>query len=331
MTGLEGPSGVAVVLPCYNEERNVDKVIREIPQWVDRIVAVDDASSDGTWDVLSGLRDPRLQVHRHERNRGVGGAMRTGYLLALEAGAEIVVKMDGDGQMDPGLLPELIAPLIAAEADYTKGNRFNRVDALAAMPRIRLIGNGVLSFLTKLASGYWSVFDPTNGYTAIRSDTLARLDLERIAESYFFESSMLIQLNTMGAVVRDVDSEARYGDETSTLRIRRVLLEFPRLLGSGLLYRFFWKYMVKDFNALSLCVLTGLPAILFGAIFGGYHWAQSVATGVPATAGTTILAALPIILGSQCLLTALVLDVVYQPRSPLSRGHDVGPAPGNGL
>jgi hypothetical protein len=186
------------------------------------------------------------------------------------------------------------------------------------MPRVRLIGNGLLSFLTKLASGYWSVFDPTNGYTAIRGDVLARLDIESLADRYFFESGMLIQLNTLGAVVRDVDMEARYGDETSSLRVWRILLEFPGLLIGGLLRRFFWRYLVRDFNVLTLCVLTGVPAVLFGVIFGAYHWARSVATGVPATAGTTVLAALPILLGSQCLLTALVLDVIYQPRRPLS-------------
>jgi glycosyltransferase involved in cell wall biosynthesis len=328
MNASASTTRVAVVVPCYNEEAGIREVIRHVPAGVDLIVAVDDASTDATWQVLSGLDEPRLRAVRHERNRGVGGAMRSGYRRALDEGADIVVKMDGDGQMDPALLPRLIAPLIRAEADYAKGNRFNHVEALGTMPRIRLLGNGILSFLTKLASGYWSNFDPTNGYTAIRRDTLDRLDFDRLAESYFFESSMLIELNTLGAVVRDVEMAARYGEERSSLRISRVLLAFPPLLVGGLLRRFFWKYMVKDFNVLTLCVLAGVPAIVFGVTFGGYRWGLSIVTGVPATAGTTILAALPIILGVQCLLTALVLDVIYQSRRPLCQGSDPPAAEG---
>lgn len=316
---------VAVVVPCYNEAARVAEVIRSVPAGVALIVAVDDASSDGTIRVLEALRDPRVEIIRHDRNRGIGGAMRSGYQRALERGASVIVKMDGDGQMDPRHLPALVAPLLRGQADYTKGNRFNRLRALESMPRARLLGNGMLSFLTKLVSGYWSIFDPTNGYTAIRADVLRGLELRRVAESYFFETSMLIELNIRGAVVRDVDMDARYGDEVSKLSITKVAVQFPPLLLRGLARRFFWRYMVRDFNALTLCALTAVPALLFGVVFGGYHWWRSVATGVPATAGTTILAALPIILGFQSLMTALVLDVIYQPSRPLAGREPVEP------
>jgi dolichol-phosphate mannosyltransferase len=309
---------VAVVIPCHDERGHVEAVVTSLPPEVRTIVVVDDGSTDGTAEALARIDDPRLRVVRHDRNRGVGAAVKTGYQAALAAGADICVKMDGDGQMAAEDVPRLIEPLLRREADYAKGNRFARLPSLARMPGIRLLGNGVLSFLTKAVSGYWSILDPTNGFTAIRSEVLRLLDLERAHPRYFFETSMLVELNVRGAVIRDVDVDARYGSEVSGLRIGTVLREFPPLLVSGLCHRFLRKYMIRDFNALTICVLGGLPAVAFGVIFGAYHWIRSIATGVPATAGTTILAALPIILGFQCLLTALVLDGLYEPRRPLT-------------
>lgn len=303
----------AAVVPCYNEEAHVADVIRALATRVDLVVAVDDRSTDRTWDVLQGLAGPGIVPVRHDVNRGVGAAMVTGYRAAMELGADVMVKVDGDGQMSPEHLRHIVAPVAHGEADYAKGNRFHDLPALSAMPRVRLLGNGVLSFLTKLASGYWSVFDPTNGFTAVSREMLERLDLDRVPGGYFFESGMLIELNIRGARVRDVPIPARYGEETSSLNIWRVAWEFPPLLVRGLLRRFFWRYLIQDFNALTVCVLAGLPALLFGTVFGAYHWWLSATTGVPATAGTTILAALPVLLGFQCLLTAFVLDILYQP------------------
>jgi dolichol-phosphate mannosyltransferase len=315
-TGRTAPH-VAVVIPCFNVAAHVEATVRSVPAWVRTIVAVDDGSADATRQVLDGIHDTRLIRISHERNQGVGAAVVTGYRAALRQGAEICVKMDGDGQMSADDLPRLVAPLLLGEADYAKGNRFWMLDALRAMPRIRLIGNGILSFLTKLASGYWSIFDPTNGYTAIREPVLRKLDFRRLHRRYFFETSMLIELNIHRAVIRDVEMPARYGSEPSSLRVGSVMIRFPLLLLRGLTRRFFWRYMIRDFNVLTLSVLTGIPALLFGVTFGGYHWWLSLTTGVPATPGTTILAALPIILGFQCILTALVLDVLYQPVSPI--------------
>jgi dolichol-phosphate mannosyltransferase len=327
MRGTEIPH-VAVVIPCFNVAGQVEETIRSLPDWVRTIVAVDDASADGTRRVLDHLADPRVLRISHERNQGVGGAVMTGYRAALGRGADICVKMDGDGQMSAEDLPGLIEPLIRGEADYAKGNRFWLLDALGTMPRIRLVGNGVLSFLTKLVSGYWSIFDPTNGFTAIRADVLRALDFRRLHRRYFFETSMLIELNIHRAVIRDVDMPARYGSERSSLRVGAVLLRFPWLLVRGLARRFFWRYMIRDFNVLTLSVLAGIPALAFGITFGAYHWWLSLTTGVPATAGTTILAALPIIVGFQCMLTALVLDVLYQPVRPLiTRGNGSSPDP----
>lgn len=305
---------VAAVVPCYNEGPRVRRVLEAMPDLVDVIVAVDDASTDGTARTLSDHPDARLVVLRHRENRGVGGAVVAGYRKALELGADVCVKLDGDGQMDPADVPRLVEPIRRGEAEYAKGNRFFQSRQLGLMPRLRLLGNGVLSFLTKLVSGYWSVFDPTNGFTAVRSDVLRRIDLDRLHEGWFFETSMLVELSLVDARVRDVTIPARYGDEESSLRILPVLLAFPPLLLRGLSRRFFWRYMIRDFNAVTVCVLAALPALAFGVAFGGYHWWRSVATGVPATAGTTLLAALPVILGFQCLLTALVLDMLYEPK-----------------
>jgi dolichol-phosphate mannosyltransferase len=314
---------IAVVIPCYNVASHIEGVLRAVPPEVRTIVAVDDASRDDTAAVLARCRDPRLTVVRQERNGGVGSAMLAGYREALARGATVCTKVDGDGQMDLGRLKPLVAPVVAGEADFAKGNRFRNVDALGAMPKIRLLGNGVLSFLTKLVSGYWSIFDPTNGYTAISSATLRRMDLRRIAPRYFFETSMLIELNIQDAVVRDVEMPARYGDERSQLSVGHAALTFPFLLLRGLGRRFFWRYLIRDFNAVTVCVLAGVPALLFGVIFGGYHWWRSIATGHTASAGTVLLAALPVILGFQCLLTAFVLDIVLQPaRSPAARADD---------
>jgi dolichol-phosphate mannosyltransferase len=327
LTGGAAPH-VAVVIPCFNVAVHVEATVRSVPPWVRTIVAVDDGSTDETRTVLDGIHDERLIRIAHERNEGVGAAVVTGYRAALRQGAEICVKMDGDGQMSADDLPRLVEPLLRGEADYAKGNRFWMLDALRAMPRIRLIGNGILSFLTKLASGYWSIFDPTNGYTAIREPVLRKLDFRRLHRRYFFETSMLIELNIHRAVIRDVEMPARYGSESSSLRVGSVMVRFPLLLMRGLARRFFWRYMIRDFNVLTLSVLTGIPALLFGTTFGGYHWWLSLSTGVPATAGTTILAALPIILGFQCMLTALVLDVLYQPVAPVDdRGESRPPVP----
>jgi dolichol-phosphate mannosyltransferase len=301
---------IAIVIPCFDVERHIAGVIRSIPERYAPIVAVDDCSRDRTIDVIRSLGDPRVVLVRHERNRGVGGATMTGYDEAVRLGADICVKMDGDGQMRAEDLAPLVAPLVAGEADYAKGNRFVDRRALRAMPTLRLVGNALLSFANKAASGYWNMLDVTNGFTAITTRMLRRIVFGQLAERYFFESSMLIELNILGARVADVEMPARYGDEHSSLRIGQVMRTFPRLLLRGALRRFYWRYLIQDFNVASLCVLLGVPLVLFGLVFGAVNWAHSLRTGGTASAGTVLLAALPIILGVQLLLVALVLDVL---------------------
>src|SRR5437667_7377058 len=208
---------IAVVIPAYKAAGHIEAVLAGIPPLVRHVVVVDDASPDETRKIVERSPDPRVRLVVHERNQGVGGAVLTGYDAAIAAGAEIIVKMDADDQMDPAYLWTLVLPIVRGEADYTKGNRFLHSRELDSMPVLRRIGNAGLSFLTKAASGYWNVFDPTNGYTAIHASVVGLLDRERIDRRYFFESSMFLELSLHRAVVCDVYIPARYGNETRSL------------------------------------------------------------------------------------------------------------------
>lgn len=196
---------IAVVIPSYRVKGHILSVIGKIGPTVHKVYVIDDCCPEGTGDfVLQNNSDSRVTVIKHQDNQGVGGAVMTGYLAALKDNIDIVVKIDGDDQMEPSLIPDFTAPIIAGEADYTKGNRFFNLDNIAAMPKIRIFGNAVLSFMTKLSSGYWDIFDPTNGYTAIHTDAIKHLPLNKISKRYFFESDILFRLNTLKAVVVDV-------------------------------------------------------------------------------------------------------------------------------
>lgn len=289
-----------------------------MPPLVDEIYLVDDASPDDLAEVVERITDPRVRFLRHVVNQGVGGAMLTGYRAAYEAGADIIVKMDGDGQMDPRHLPALIEPLIDGRADYTKGNRWIDEQALQQMPTVRRIGNVGLSFASKLASGCWNVFDPCNGYTAIQACVVPRLSLNHIARDYYFETSLLVELNIVQGVVEDVPMPALYGDEVSSLRIGRVLVSFPMNLFRSLRRRIWQRYVVRDFGAVSLFLLSGSGLTLWGMSFGAFAWMRSILTSVPATAGTVILSEMPLLMGFQLLLQALVMDVNSRPKETLS-------------
>lgn len=307
---------VAVVIPCYRVTRHIAAVLAAIPATAADIVVVDDACPDGSGDIAEARAadDPRIHVVRHAANRGVGAAMVTGYRKALDLGADVVVKMDGDGQMDPTQFDRVVEPLAAARVDYAKGNRFQHLAALKAMPPLRLFGNSVLSFLVKAASGQWSVMDPTNGYTAIHRRAIEDVDLDRLSERYFFECDMLIALGIAGHAVEDVAMPARYGDEVSSLSIRRVVRDFPPLLLGRFLRRVALRYFLADFNIGSLYIVAGTLLLAVGAGFGTVEWIASVESGVPRSAGTVMLAGMPIILGTQLLLQAIAFDIGNAPK-----------------
>ena len=318
-TGAARPC-VAVVIPCYREVDHVAAVISGIGEEVARIIVVDDACPDHTGDhVRAQCADPRIEVIVHERNTGVGGATLTGYRRALEASADIVVKLDGDGQMDPALIPALIEPIAEGDADYAKGNRFHQLDHITQMPALRIVGNLLLSFACKLSSGYWNIFDPTNGYTAIHAKVAERLPFEKISKRYFFESDMLFRLNLLRAVVADVPMRARYGEERSGLKISRVLFEFTARHWINTAKRILYSYFLRDFNVASVELVLGTLLFLFGVIFGALKWYESSASGIVTTAGTVFIAALPIILGSQMLIAFLDFDTRNIPAAPIHR------------
>jgi dolichol-phosphate mannosyltransferase len=311
---------IAAVIPCYRVEREIQSVLCAVPRYIKHIIVVDDASPDSTSELVtaSAKKDKRISLIHHASNLGVGGAMVTGYRKALELGAQIIVKMDGDGQMDVDHLPELLSPLIDGQADYTKGNRFRDFKSLQKMPLIRRVGNMGLAFLSKAATGYWTLFDPTNGFNAVRSEVLAQLSLEGIDRSYYFETSMLAHLYLLGAVVKDVPMPARYQSEVSNLLVHRVLFEFPFKLLTTFFRRLVLKNFIYDFSMASIYLLTGLPLLLFGLIFGTYKWIQYASAGIPAPTGTVMLPTLSVLLGIQLLLSAIEIDLRSVPHEPLS-------------
>lgn len=300
---------IAAVVPAFNESRHIADVIARMPPIIDAIIVVDDRSTDDTAGVALATGDPRVEVIRHTTQTGVGGATLSGFRRALEIGADIAVKIDGDGQMDPSYLPQLLSPLLHEDYDYAKGNRFLHTDALARMPLPRLLGSFALTFLTKLASGHWHIFDPQNGYVAIRADALRRLDLDDIAQGFFFENDMLIHLNIFGMRVRDVPIPAIYGNETSKLRIRRILIDFPPRLLRGLLLRLWRKYVLRDFSPIAVFWLLGIPLMLFGGSLGLTVWAHSLWVGVPASTGTVMLSVLPFLVGFELILQAIIVEI----------------------
>jgi len=304
---------VGVVIPAYNAAHTIASVLAGIPEFVDYIVVVDDGSTDGTLDAATRAGDSRVRCVRREKNGGVGAAMATGLAHILTRPVDIIVKMDADGQMDPELLPELLKPLTELGFDYSKGNRFYDVSALREMPLPRRLGNIALSFFTKVASGYWNVYDPQNGYLAIRREVLERLDLASLDPTYFFENSMLVQLNIVSARVAEVPMPARYGNRDTCMNLVKIVLVFPwKLLRAGLT-RLRLKYFGMDFSPIAVLLTTGSALFAGGFIFGAYEWIKNALAGVPTSAGTVMLAALPTLLGSQLLLNALLLDIAQTP------------------
>ena len=307
-----------VVVPCYREKDQILGVLRKFDSNIKHIIVVDDACPEKTGEfVLKNNNDKRVQVITHDNNQGVGGATITGYLKAIELGSNIIVKVDGDGQMDPAMIQTLIGPIQRGDADYTKGNRFYKLNGLSKMPPLRLFGNLILSFASKMSSGYWKIFDPTNGFTAIHSKVLQELHLEKFHKGYFFESDMLFQLNISKAVVFDVPIQAIYGNEKSSLKISQIFLLFLIKHIKNFFRRIAYNYFLHDFNIASIELVIGLIFIFFGSIFGGLEWYKSSITGVTATAGTVIMAALPLLVGSQLLISFLNFDVRNQPEYPL--------------
>lgn len=306
---------IAVVIPCYKASQKILNVLSEIGPEVSKIFVIDDACPENSAELVkSNNHDSRVSVILHQENQGVGGAVISGYLAALEAGSEIIVKLDADGQMDPKQIPDLIEPIINGKADYTKGNRFANLAGLEQMPGIRVLGNGALSLMSKFSTGYWNITDPTNGFTAIHRDVLRLMPLEMMSKRFFFESDMLFRLSIVRAVVWDVAMDAKYGDEKSNLNVFKALFEFPLKHFTRFHKRLFYNYYLRDMSAASIELPLGAALGWFGLIFGIVKFQESLITLVPATAGTVMFSAVPLILGLQLVLAFLNYDIASVPK-----------------
>lgn len=309
---------VAVVVPCYRVKAHVLDVLKEIPPIVEGIFCVDDACPEKSGLFIEQVNaDPRVLVIYNENNLGVGGAVKVGYRAAAARGFDVAIKIDGDGQMDPRMIPRFIAAIATHSCDYAKGNRFFRIEDVRQMPKLRIFGNAILSLLSKLSTGNWHIFDPTNGYTALHLATLDLLDLDKVADRFFFETDLLFRLNLARCVTRDLPMTAKYGEEISNLRVSRIVLPFLWGHLRNTVKRIGYTYFLRDFHATSVTLVLGPPLLLGGIVFSLYRWWRSFHDGIPATAGTVMICALLLISGAQLLLSALAFDIGNVPREPM--------------
>ncbi|MDR0990430.1 MAG: glycosyltransferase family 2 protein [Propionibacteriaceae bacterium] len=305
---------VGVVVPAYKEEAHIASVIDTMPEYVDRIVVVDDCSPDKTGEVARQAADKRTEVITLPENQGVGGGILTGHKRFMELGLDVSVVMAGDGQMDPNYLPQLLDPIVDHGYGFTKANRFFSSKSFEGMPKHRIFGNVLLTFLTKASSGYWNLVDPQNGYTAVTTEALQRLPLEKIHKRYDFENDMLIWLNIASVRAQDVSIPAVYGNETSTMKLTRVA---PRILWTliwGGWRRMWRKYILWDFSPIALLLIAGLFLTVFGVVVSLWATIWSLTNGVSASTGTWLLGVAPAIVGIQFMLQGLVLDIQATPK-----------------
>lgn len=320
VSGIAADVCIAVVIPSYKVHQQILDVISKIGPECSQIYVVDDCCPESTGKLVeSTVTDKRVRIIYHSENQGVGGAVITGYRAAISNGADIIVKVDGDGQMDPRLIPSFVEPILSGQADYTKGNRFYLLEEIRAMPKIRLWGNSVLSFMSKVSTGYWNLFDPTNGYTAIHAEVARYLPFRKISKRYFFETDMLFRLNTSRAVVVDVPMHARYEDEESNLKISTVITEFLYKHLRNIIKRIFYNYYLRDLSLASFELIFGFCLLVFGTFFGAYKWLESLSLGTTTSAGTVMLAALPILMGLQFILAFLGYDISRVPTQSIHK------------
>ena len=308
---------IAVVIPYYNAANHIAHVVTKLPDFIDKIYIVNDKSPDVL--PLSKLKSDsnfdKVVLIDSEVNSGVGGATKKGFLKAIDDKMHYVIKVDADDQMDTSYIPDLLKPLIEGKADYSKGNRFRDFKALKKMPITRKMGNLFLSFLTKIATGYWDIFDPTNGFFAVKSSFLKNADFSNISNRYFFESSLIAEMYFQEVRIKDVPMPAIYGDEQSSMSVWKMPFIFlPRLIKT-FIKRIVKTYFLFDFNISSIYILLGIPLFLFGVIYGSYKWWYYASVEELAPTGTIMLITLSIILGFQLLLQSIHYDIIRTPKA----------------
>ena len=312
-------SRISVIIPAYRVSNHILKLITQIGVEVSSIYVVDDKCPQQSGLIVEqNSNDERIKVLKHHINRGVGGAVMTGMRAAIAEGTDVIVKLDGDGQMDPTLIPELVAPIQDRKADYVKGNRFHALSGLGSMPPLRIFGNAALSFLAKASTGYWQVFDPTNGFIAIDANVASLVLSKEISKRYFFETDLLARLYLIGAVVEELSHPARYGNETSSLKPFSILFPFLVRHARNISRRLFYTYFLRNFYPASFELVIGCLLLITGLIFSSWNWIASIYTGVARTSGTVVIGSTMLIIGSQCLLAFLSFDVNNYPKKPLA-------------
>lgn len=305
---------IAVVIPYYKASKHIIDVVSKLPDVVDEVYIVDDCSPEELPKVELKKYD-KVKVLKTQTNLGVGGATKVGFQYAIQNEVDIVVKLDADDQMDASYIPALITSLTTNKTYYAKGNRFRDFKALKQMPFFRKLGNLILSFLTKAATGYWNNFDPTNGFFAIRTDMLKLLNFENISNRYYFETSLIAELYFQNAEIKDVSMPAIYGNEKSNMALWKMPAVFLPKLFKTFIKRILKTYYIYDFNISSIYILLGLPLFLFGVIYGIYVWWFYSHQSIFAPTGTIMLVTLTIILGFQMLLQAIHYDILKAPKS----------------
>ena len=309
---------IAVVIPFYNASNEILLVISKLPDYIHSVIIVDDQSPTPLPKAdIEKLAPSKAGVYFLENtiNLGVGGATKRGFEKAIGIGAEIIIKVDADDQMDLAYLPDLLDPLIANKCDVAKGNRFRDLKALRAMPLIRRIGNLGLSFLIKAATGYWHNFDPTNGFLALKADVVKKLNFNNLANRYYFETSLLSQLYFEKAAIKDIAMPAIYGEEKSSMKIWQMPFVFGARLTNTFIKRIVKEYFLYDFNIGSVYLLFGFPLFMFGIIFGIIEWIYYASINTFAPTGTIMIVTLSIILGFQLILQAIQYDIINAPKA----------------
>lgn len=312
---MKEPNGIAVIIPAFKVTAQIVQLINSIGPEVAKIYVVDDCCPDGSGAFVEReVEDPRVKCLYNKVNLGVGGAVIEGLKAARRDGMHIGVKLDGDGQMDPAMIPRFVQPIVERRADYTKGNRFYSPESVATMPTGRLIGNAVLSFVSKFSTGYWKSFDPTNGYIALNLRLIDVIATDKINQRYFFETDLLFRCNLVRARVLDVPMTALYADEKSNLKFEREVFRFMAGHLRNFFKRIVYSYFLRDFSVASVELLVGLMSVTFGIVYGVGHLGGESAD----SAGTVMMAALPVLIGTYLLLNFLNYDVQMTPSEPIS-------------
>lgn len=302
-----------MVVPAFNEEARIADVVQTVPDFVERILVIDDGSTDSTAQQVIGLKDPRVELLRHEANQGVGAAVVTGHRRCIQLGMDISVVMAGDGQMDPRYMSKLLDAIVLDGYDFAKGNRFRNRGTIQEMPQKRVWGNALLTFMTKFATGFWGVFDPQNGYTAITREALETIPLDRLRKDYLFENSLLWELGLADLRVRDVAIPAVYRGQHSGIRTGHFSWTASIYLFSRFWGRIFRKYILRDFHPVAVFYVFGALLSVWGIAFGALvvYWSWGPPT---VSTGTVMLSVVPFFIGIQMILTAVTIDVSIAPK-----------------